>query len=319
MRFAFIHTHAEQFHIVTMCRVLAVSKAGYYAWVDRSGRAPSARVHETLQLTAAITDIHHRSRRSYGSPRVHAELAAHGRHHSEKRVARLMREAGLRAKASRPFRVTTDSRHTLPIAANVLARDFSVTTAKCAGTGAGEGKCEGEGEGEGAGPRPLNRVWIGDITYLPTGEGWLYLAVILDLASRRVIGWAMRHAIDAALTRDALLMALHTRRPAAGVLHHTDRGSQYAAGAYQALLAAHGMTASMSRTGDCWDNAVAESFFASLKRELMTGTRWATRDAARTAVFDYIERWYNRERRHSSLGYLSPVAYERQLEITRAA
>lgn len=296
MRFAFLHAHAEQFHIVTMCRVLAVSKAGYYAWVARRTRAPSARAQENVELTAVITAIHHRSRRAYGSPRVHAELAAQGRCHSEKRVARLMQQAGLRATAARAFRVTTDSNHTLPIAANVLARDFSVST-----------------------PRPLNRVWVGDITYLTTREGWLFLAVILDLASRRVIGWAMRHTIDAGLTRDALRMALRTRRPAAGVLHHTDRGSQYAAGEYQALLAAHDMTCSMSRTGDCWDNAVAESFFASLKRELMTGPRWATRDEARTAVFDYIERWYNRERRHSSLGYLSPVAYERQLETTLAA
>ena len=303
MRFAFIQAHAEQFHIVTMCRVLAVSKAGYYAWVERSTRAPSARVHENVELTAVITAIHHRSRRAYGSPRVHAELAAQGRHHSEKRVARLMREAGLRAQAARPYRVTTDSNHTLPIAANVLARDFSVTNTRSGG----------------AAPRRLNTAWVGDITYLATREGWLFLAVILDLASRRVIGWAMRHAIDAVLTCDALRMALSTRRPAAGVVHHTDRGSQYAAGEYQALLAAHGMTCSMSRTGDCWDNAVAESFFASLKRELITGTHWATRDEARTAVFEYIELWYNRQRRHSSLGYLSPVAYERQLEITLAA
>ena len=296
MRFAFIQAHAEQFHIVTMCRVLAVSKAGYYAWVERSQRAASPRVQGDAALTELITGIHERSRRTYGSPRVHAELTAQGRHHGEKRVARLMREAGLRAKAPRQYQVTTDSKHTLPIAANVLARDFSVTPA-----------------------RPLNRVWVGDITYLATREGWLYLAVVLDVSSRRVIGWAMRHTIDTALTRDALLMALRTRRPAPGVLHHTDRGSQYAAGEYQALLAAHAMTCSMSRTGDCWDNAVAESFFASLKRELIAGTDWATRDEARTAVFEYIELWYNRARRHSSLGYLSPAAYERQLEAMLAA
>lgn len=303
MKFAFIQTHAEQFHIVTMCRVLAVSKAGYYAWVARRTEAPSARGRENVELTAAISTIHHRSRRAYGSPRIHKELAAQGRHHSEKRIARLMRDAGLRAKGARTYRVTTDSSHTLPIAPNVLGRDFRVATPPS----------------EGGAPRPLNRVWVGDITYLHTREGWLFLAVILDLASRRVIGWAMRHAIDGVLTRDALRMALRTRRPAAGVLHHTDRGSQYAAGEYQALLAAHGMTCSMSRKGDCWDNAVAESFFASLKRELVSGTQWGTRDEARTAVFEYIELWYNRERRHSSLDYLSPVAYERQLEMRRAA
>jgi transposase InsO family protein len=294
MRFAFIQAHAEQFHIVTMCRVLAVSKAGYYAWV---GRAPSARAQADAALTEQIAAIHARSHERYGSPRVQQELEAQGHRHSEKRVARLMHDAGLRAKGRRRFRVTTDSKHTLPIAPNTLARQFAVQSD--------------------AGPQPLNRVWVGDITCLPTREGWLYLAVVLDLASRRVIGWAMRHRIDGALTLAALAMALRMRRPAPGVLHHTDRGSQYAAGEYQALLAAHGMTCSMSRKGDCWDNAVTESFFATLKREL--DEDWPTRDEARTAVFEYIEAWYNRERRHSSLGYLSPVAYERQLQETLAA
>jgi putative transposase len=299
MRFAFIQAHAEQFHVVTMCRVLAVSKAGYYAWVTRAERAPSARAEADAELTEQIRGIHRRSRRTYGSPRVQHELRAAGRRHGAKRVARLMRAAGLRAKGRR-FRVaTTDSAHTLPVAPNVLARQFAVADAE--------------------GPRPVGRVWVGDITYLPTGEGWLYLAVLLDLGSRRVVGWAMRHTIDAGLTRAALRMALATRCPAPGVLHHTDRGSQYAAHEYQALLAAHGMTCSMSRPGDCWDNAVAESFFATLKRELVDDAGWATRDEARTAVFEYIEVWYNRERRHSSLGYLSPVAYERQLEATQAA
>lgn len=303
MRFAFVQAHAEQFHIVTMCRVLAVSKAGYYAWVARQTGAPSARRRENAELTAVIAAIYQRSGGSYGSPRIQRELAAQGRHHSEKHIAQLMHDGGLRAKGARRYRVTTDSRHTWPIAPNVLGRDFRVATTPS----------------EGGAPRRLNRVWVGDITYLHTREGWLFLAIMLDLASRRVIGWAMRHALDGGLTRDALQMALRTRRPAAGVLHHTDRGSQYAAGAYQALLAAHGMMCSMSRPGDCWDNAVAESFFASLKRELVNGAQWATRDEARTAVFEYIELWYNRERRHSSLGYLSPVAYERQLEMTPAA
>jgi len=296
MRFAFIHAHAEQFHIVTMCRVLEVSKAGYYAWGQRG---PSARAEADATLTLTIRETFRQRRKRYGSPRIHAELAAQGRRHGAKRVARLMQAAGLRAKARRAFRTTTDSAHTLPIAPNVLARQFAVADAHA--------------------PRPLDHAWVGDITYLPTREGWLYLAVVLALGSRRVIGWAMQHTIDARLTETALRMALRARRPAAGVLHHTDRGSQYAAHSYQALLAAHEMQCSMSRAGDCWDNAVVESFFATLKRELVGDADWATRDEARTAVFEFIEIWYNRERRHSSLGYLSPVAYEQQLETTRAA
>jgi putative transposase len=296
MKFAFIQAHAEAHHIVTLCRVLAVSKAGYYAWIKRP---PSARAEQDAQLAADIKTIHRRSRRTYGSPRVQEELKAEGKHHGEKRVARIMRDGGIRAKAPRRFRGTTDSTHAHPVAPNLLDRHFSVRDAN--------------------GVRAVNRIWVGDITYLSTREGWLYLAVILDLASRRVIGWAMRHTLEGALTRDALLMALIDRRPSAGVLHHTDRGSQYAAGEYQALLAARGMTCSMSRVGDCWDNAVAESFFATLKRELADDANWATREEARTAVFEYIEVWYNRQRRHSSLGYLSPVAYELQQEFMKAA
>ena len=297
MRFAFIRGHAEQFAIVTMCRVLAVSTAGYYAWTKR---APSARAEADAVLTATIDDVFRRKRKRYGSPRIHAELAAQGQHHGAKRVARLMRAAGLRAKARRAFRTTTDSAHTLPIAPNVLDRQFAVAEAR-------ESRW------------PFDDAWVADITYLPTREGWLYLAVILTLSSRRVIGWAMQHTIDARLTETALRMALRTHPPAPGLVHHSDRGSQYAAHGYQALLAAHGITGSMSRRGDCWDNAVVESFFATLKRELVDGADWATRDEARTAVFEFIEVWYNRERRHSSLGYLSPVEYERQLETTRAA
>lgn len=296
MRFAFIQTHAGEHAIGTMCRVLRVSKAGYYAW---GKRLPSARAAHDEQLAARITTIHQRSRRTYGSPRVHAELQAEGRHHGKKRVARLMRTQGLRAKTARRFRCTTDSSHGHPTAPNVLDRDFGVRDA--------------------GGMRPINRVWVGDITYLATREGWLYLAVVLDLASRRVIGWAMRHTLDGALTRDALTMALAGRQPGRGVLHHTDRGSQYAADDYRALLTTHGMTCSMSRVGDCWDNAVSESFFATLKRELLPNVMWATREEARTAVFEYIEVWYNRQRRHSSLGYLSPVAYELRQEFTQAA
>ena len=288
MKFAFIAVHSPEFHVTTMCRVLAVSKAGYYAWVQRP---PSTHIADDAALAEAIKSIHEKSRRTYGSPRVHEELKAQGRQHGEKRVARLMREEGLRAKTSRRFQTTTDSNHAYPIAPNTLDRQFAVDESPA-----------------------LDRVWVGDITYLTTREGWLYLAIVLDLASRRVIGWAMRHTLEGALTRDALAMALTGRRPAPGVLHHSDQGSQYAAGEYQDMLTAHGMECSMSRVGNCWDNAVAESFFATLKRELADDADWPTRDAARTAVFEYIEVWYNQQRRHSSLGYLSPVAYELQQE-----
>lgn len=296
MRFAFIAAHTAEFHVTTMCRVLRVKKASYYAWVTRP---PSARAMDDAQLAETIKAIHGTSRRTYGSPRVHEELKAQGHQVGEKRVARIMQEDGLRAKTPRRFRVTTDSTHAHPIAPNVLDRQFAVAPAA-----------------------PPDRVWVGDITYLTTREGWLYLAVVLDLASRRVTGWAMRHTLEGALTRDALTMALAGRQPEPGLLHHSDRGSQYAAGEYQELLAAHAMECSMSRVGDCWDNAVAESFFATLKRELADDADWATREEARTAVFEYIEVWYNQQRRHSSLGYLSPAAFEEQAamrELSTAA
>jgi putative transposase len=269
-----------------MCRVLGVSKAGYYAWRDR---APSARAEADQCLAREIRAVHRRSRATYGSPRVHAELRAQGVRVSAKRGARVMRAEGRRAKPRRRFRVATDARHGEPVAPNVLDRQFAVEQV--------------------AGP---DRVWASGITYVATRAGWLYLAVVLDLASPRVVGWAMRHKLERGLTLDALGMAVAQRRPAAGVLHHADRGSQYACGEYQALLAQRGMTCSMSRTGDCWDNAVAESFLATLKAERVAGADWPTRAAARAALFEYIDVWYNRQRRHSSLGYRSPVQYERE-------
>jgi putative transposase len=293
VRYAFIEAHRRQHAIRLMCRVLAVSKAGYYAWRHRE---PSARTRANTALATHIRAAHRRSRRTYGSPRVTEELRAQGVRCSENRVARVMRREAIRAKGRRRFRVlTTDSRHGEPVAPNVVQRQFAV-----------------------AAIARRDRVWASDITYLPTGEGWLYLAVVLDLASRRVIGWAMRHTLARGLTLDALQMALAQRQPGPGVLHHSDRGSQYACGDYQALLLAHGMTCSMSRKGDCWDNAVVESFFATLKTELVDGTDWATREIARTAIFEYIEVWYNRERRHSSLGYRSPVQYEVE-QLTQVA
>jgi putative transposase len=289
VRYAFIEAERRLHAVCLLCRVLGVSKAGYYAWRHR---VPSARTQANTALAVRLRAVHQRSRRTYGSPRLTEELRAQGVRCSENRVARVMRRAGIRAKGRRRFRVTTDSRHAHPIAPNVLARQFAVAG--------------------------VDQVWASDITYVPTQEGWLYLAVVLDLASRRVIGWAMRHTLERGLTLDALRMALAQRRPTPGVLHHSDRGSQYACGAYQALLAAHHMPCSMSRKGDCWDNAVVESFFATLKTELVADTTWATRDDARTALFEYIEGWYNRERRHSSLGYRSPVQYEQE-QLKQAA
>jgi transposase InsO family protein len=289
MRFAFVQAHATEYRISTMCRVLAVSKAGYYAWVTRG---PSARAREDAALALAIRGVHAAHGglgRTYGSPRVHRELRAAGRRHGEKRIARVMRAQGIRATVRRRYRVTTQSDHPAPVAPNVLARQFGVAT--------------------------LDRAWVGDMTYLRTDAGWLYLAVVLDLASRRVVGWAMRHTMDEGLVQDALAMAIEQRQPPPGLVHHTDRGAQYAAMDYRAHLAQRQMVCSMSRPGDCWDNAVAESFFATLKRELADEAQWRTRDAARSAVFHYIETWYNPRRRHSTLGYLSPVQYEHQLRL----
>jgi putative transposase len=285
MRYTFIEGHRGQFKVVRMCRVLAVSKAGYYAWRERP---QSARDAANEQLGLAMRVIHTESDRTYGSPRMHRELTEQGHACSENRVARVMRAEGVRAKQRRRFRVTTDSTHAAPIAPNTLARQFAVETI--------------------AGP---NQIWTSDITYIPTREGWLYLAVVLDLRSRRVVGWAMRHTLEWELARDALTMALGHRHPEAGLLHHSDRGIQYACDAYRALLGEHAITSSMSRRGNCWDNAVAESFFATLKTELVVDADWATREEARAALFRYIEMWYNRRRRHSSLGYMSPLEFER--------
>jgi putative transposase len=284
VKYTCIARHRGEYPVRLMCRVLQVSRTGYYAWCRRP---PSARSRANLALLTAIRVVHRQSRARYGSPRITRELQAQGHRCSEPRVARLMRQAGVQAKRRRRCRLTTDSRHREPIAPNRVQRQFAVAAIPA-----------------------LDRIWASDITYVPTQEGWLYLAVVLDLASRRVIGWAMRHTLERGLTLEALRMALAQRQPGHGVLQHSDRGSQYACREYQALLAAAGMTCSMSRKGDCYDNAVVESFFATLKTELVADATWATREVARTALFEYIETWYNRARRHSSLGYRSPVQYE---------
>ena len=282
MRYGFIRAEKANFPITVMCRVLEVSTAGYYAW---SKRKPSRRHVANQRLVMAIKDIHVGSRRTYGAPRVRAELVARGAAVGRNRVARLMRQEGIQARRKRKFRRTTDSKHALPVAPNVLQRDFEADAP--------------------------NEAWVTDITYIWTLEGWLYLAAILDLFSRRVVGWAMSTSLDRGLALDALQMALQARQPPPGLVHHSDRGCQYASHDYRAVLDAHGIVCSMSRKGDCWDNAVAESFFGSLKAELINDMDFATRAEARSAIFDYIEVFYNRRRRHSYLGFLSPADHER--------
>lgn len=287
MKFAFVQGEKAAFPVTVLCRVLGVSRAGFYA----AARRPLApRVRQDERLAVEIAAIHRASRRRYGSPRVHAELRAHGQCVGRKRVARLMRRAGLAARRRRAFRITTQSRHTHPVAPNRLARQFTVPAPNCA--------------------------WVTDITYLATAEGWLYLAVVLDLFSRRVVGWATSDRLGEGVALEALGMALARRQPPPGLLHHSDRGSQYASAEYRAVLAGHGIERSMSGVGRCWDNAVAESFFATLKVELDGPGAWRTRGDAQRAVFDYIELFYNGQRRHSTLGQLSPVAFERQWQRT---
>lgn len=289
MRCAVIARHRDEFPVRLMCRVLDVSVSGFYAYLQRPvswRRVVDEVLMAQVRIAFAASDA------TYGAPRVLQELQAEGLPTSQKRVARLMREAGLQARPRRARRlVTTDSNHTEPIAPNLLARRFDVN-------GCG-----------------LNQVWVGDITYLPTREGPLYLAAVLDLGSRRCVGWAMRDTLDVDVVLSALRMARAARHPAPGLIFHSDRGSQYASGAYRAELAAHAMQASMSRKGNCYDNAVAESFFSTLEFELVMTADWPTRDEARIAVFEYLETWYNPTRRHSTLGYLSPAAYEEQLQL----
>jgi transposase InsO family protein len=287
MRFVFIHAHARIFHITTMCRVLEVSRAGYYAW---RARPLCERVKADRRLSARIRAIHQDVKGRYGSVRVHQELKALGIPCGKHRVARLMRAAGLRAKSARRFRGTTQADPAQPAAPNVLNRQFAVPATPGA-----------------------DRVWVADLTYIPTREGWLYLAVILDLASRRVVGWALRTRVDHELALAALRMAL-AHRGARGGLHHSDRGVQYASGAYQQLLAAADFTPSMSRVGNCWDNAVVESFFATLTKELLIDGIFPSREVASRELFTFIEIWYNRKRRHSSLDYRTPVEFEADLQ-----
>jgi putative transposase len=270
-----------------MCHVLQVSRAGYYAWL---GRPESPRAVRQSEVVERIRRVHRESRQVYGSPRVYRALKAEGVACCENTVAKLMRRAGVRAATARRFVVrTTDSRHGHAIAENTLDRQFE--------------------------PGPADQVWVGDITYIATGEGWLYLAAVLDLGSRKVVGWATADHLRSELVGRALSNALEHRRPEGSVLHHSDRGVQYACDDYQELLRANGLEVSMSRKGNCWDNAAMESFFGTLKRELVHRETYATREQAKRSLFEYIEVFYNRQRLHSALGYLSPVQYEESQKL----
>jgi putative transposase len=290
VKFGFIDAEKARYPVAVLCDVLEVSRSGFYAWKERP---VPAKQKADAQLTAQIAGVHKGSRGTYGSPRVHAELRADGVRVGRKRVERLMRESGLRARQKRRFRRTTDSNHSLPVAPNVLDRRFEV-----------------------AAP---NQVWVTDVTYIPTAEGWLYLAAMLDLFSRRVIGWSASASNDRVLALDTLRAALRARRPRPGLVHHSDRGSPYASDDYRQTLATRGIRASMSRTGDCWDNAVAESFFATLKAELVDHQHYRTRDEAAGSIGDYIDRFYNPTRRHSHLGYKSPIEFELRAHVAAIA
>ena len=286
MKYRAIQDHASRFPVRLMCRALRVSSAGYYAWATRP---ESERAKANRALLVAVRAIHEQSRRTYGSPRITRDLREAGHGAGENRIARLMRTDGIRAKTVKKWRATTDSAHRFPVAANTLNRQFAVNEP--------------------------NRVWAGDITYVWTDEGWLYLAVVLDLYSRAVIGWAMGSRLTASLATEALTMAIWRRKPAKGLLHHSDRGVQYASGDYQGLLASAGIACSMSRKGNCWDNACVESFFGTLKKELVHDRRYLTREHAKQEIFEYIEVFYNRARRHSTLGHRSPAEFEAMRKV----
>lgn len=282
MKYAFIQEHLREFPVGIACDTLAVSRSGYYAWRDRP---PSPRSRRREELAQKIQAVHEQNRRVYGSPRVYEALKARGEAVCQNTVAKVMRQRHIRAKTKRKFIPrTTDSNHASPVAANLLDRQFQAEWP--------------------------NRKWAVDITYVPTDEGWLYLAGVLDLCSRKIVGWSMAEHLRAELATEALAMAVARRCPGVGLLHHSDRGVQYACADYQKLLQSHGMKVSMSGRGDCWDNAVMESFWSTLKNELVNHQRYATREQARQSIFEYIEVFYNRQRLHSSIGYQSPEAFE---------
>lgn len=288
MRYQAVQRLAGSHPVRRLCRTLGASPSGYYRW---QRRGESDRAREDRQLKQRIVAIHGETKGRYGTPRVERVLRRQGISTSRTRVGRLRRELGLRAKAAKKYKATTDSRHPHPVAPNRLERRFVASEA--------------------------DRIWVGDITYLWTPEGWLYLAIVLDTFSRRVVGWSVSESLERELAVSALEKALASRRPTPGLVHHTDRGCQYASGDYRDLVAQTGLVFSMSRKGDCWDNAMAESFFKTLKVEL--GSRFASRQQARRELFEYIEGFYNSRRLHSGIGYRSPAEYERLVALQEAA
>ena len=283
MKYAFIERNQKIFTVTRMCYLLDVSQSAYYDWLKRP---ESTHNREDRLLGEKVKKIHKKSRETYGARRIRQELMAEGNTISRKRVGRLMKQQGLRAKGKRKFKATTNSNHGRPVAPNLLNREFQVN-------------------------RP-DTVYVGDITYIPTDEGWLYLAVLIDLYSRAIVGWAMSERMTAQLANDALMMAIWKRRPAKGLMVHSDRGSQYASGLYQKTINDRGFICSMSRKGNCWDNAPSESFFHTLKTELTHHRRYQTRVEAKQEIFEYIEVFYNRQRRHSTIGYQTPLGYEKE-------
>ena len=279
MKYAFIDQHRDSYPLQLLCTALQVSDSGFTSWQRSDG--PKKWLSDG-ELLARIREIHEETKAAYGSPRIYQELKGCGIPVSKGRVERLMREHGLRGRHKRRFKATTDSKHKLPVAPNLLEQNFETE-------------------------RP-DQVWTADITYIATAEGWLYLAIVLDLYTRQIVGWAMRERMTKELVIDALRMAWFRRRPPPGLIHHSDRGSQYCSHDFRKQLAAYGMLASMSRKGNCWDNATSESFFNSLKNERVHGSRYETRNEARADLFDYVEVFYNRSRRHSALGGQSPAA-----------
>ena len=286
MKYAFIRAHEGEFAVARMCSILRVSRSGYYHWRDRPD---SVRVREDRDLLGHIHRVHQENRRAYGAVKTWRELCSQGIGCGKHRVARLRKQAGIQAQRRRRFRITVENHHTTPPAPNLLQRRF-----------------------EAGAP---NRIWVGDMTFIRTRTGFLYLAVLLDLYARNVVGWSMHDRPNLEVVLRALDMALERRRPERGLVHHTDQAPLYAANGYRERMHDHGLVASMSRRGDCYDNAVAESFFSNLKNELVHHCDFQSKEAARSAIFDYIEIFYNRQRIHQTLGYVSPMQYEQQSMI----
>ncbi|WP_406678369.1 IS3 family transposase [Moorella sp. ACPs] len=285
MKYRFIREHTGTFRVETMCRVLKVSRTGYYRWLKRP--VSQRRIQDEI-IKEQIVNIYNKSRKTYGSPRIHKQLGREGIHCGKKRVERLMREAGLQAIQKRQFKVTTDSKHNLPVAENILNREFTANSP--------------------------NKRWVTDITYINTDEGWLYLAAVMDLHSKRIVGYSMQKYLTRELVIEALQKAVTNRRPGRGLVIHSDRGSQYASYDYQQLIRQYGFICSMSRKGDCWDNSPMESFFKTLKTEFVYHRRFKTRAEAKLEIFEYIEVFYNRLRLHSALGYETPEEFEKNYE-----